>query len=283
VFRNISVLLATSEMQIVLPMLLGASRWMRGICGIGISFSGNYASWGEALADASGYDADEILNRVDAATSKVASGEAAYERDSVVFDQISHSFPVLAGLLRAAIENGNRLTVLDFGGSLGSSYRQCRPFLAVVPRLEWRIVEQENFVRRGRERFENDQLRFFMSLSEAVAAERGSVDVVLLSSVLQYLERPFESLKELYEVGSRYLIIDRTPFANIGTDRLVVQRVPSSIYPASYPCWIFSRPTFMQSLEPAWEVLANFFSTDGRWIAGRVNFEFSGLILRRRD
>lgn len=37
---------------------------------------------------------------------KIASREAAYERDSVLFDKVQYSFPVLGGLLRAAIANG---------------------------------------------------------------------------------------------------------------------------------------------------------------------------------
>ena len=37
---------------------------------------GNYSNWKEALAQCSGYDSDEILERVKAATLKVKNGEA---------------------------------------------------------------------------------------------------------------------------------------------------------------------------------------------------------------
>lgn len=265
------------------PALLAAARWVRGLCGTGISFSGSYACWKDALLDSSGYDTNEILDRAEKATSLVTSGKAAYERDSVLFDQIPQSFPVLAGLLRVAVENDRSLTVLDFGGSLGSSYRQCHAFLSVVPDLEWRVVEQEQFVRCGRERFETEQLRFFMSCQEAATVGGRKTDVVLLSSVLQYLERPYETLEELCNLECRYMIIDATPFADINADRLVVQRVPPSIYSASYPCWIFSRERLMASLEPAWEVLAAFPSGYGWWLAGRLNFEFGGMILRKKE
>jgi putative methyltransferase (TIGR04325 family) len=276
------VLLRNVIKQMVPPLLLGTVRWVRGMCGTGIKFSGNYAYWEDALRDSSGYDADEILVRVEEATSLVVSGDAAYERDSVLFDKIPHSFPVLSGLLRAAIENGSNLTVLDFGGSLGSSYRQCKEFISVIPNLEWRVVEQDQFVRRGRERFETERLRFFGSPKEAIEFNGRAVDIVLLSNVLQYIERPFETLKELSSVGSRYMIINCIPFANIETDRLVVQRVPSSIYASSYPCWIFSRKRFLACLDAEWDVLAEFESTDGFWLVGGLRFEFSGLMLRRR-
>jgi hypothetical protein len=37
-------------------------------------------------------------------------------KSSVLFDEIQHSFPLLAGLLRAALENDGVLIVFDFGG-----------------------------------------------------------------------------------------------------------------------------------------------------------------------
>ena len=42
---------------------------------------------------------------------KIKAGEAAFDRDSVLFAEVQHSFPVLAGLLRAAVESGNQLNV----------------------------------------------------------------------------------------------------------------------------------------------------------------------------
>src|SRR3972149_5831251 len=142
--------------DIVPPALLRAVRRTRAK---GITFSGNYRRWEDALAHSTGYDDSTILARVEAATSKVVSGQAAFERDSVVFDKIEYSFPVLAGLLRAAAEHDGRLSVLDFGGSLGSSFRQCQTYLSVLRALDWHVVEQERFVRLGRERFETEQLR----------------------------------------------------------------------------------------------------------------------------
>jgi len=62
----------------------------------GIRFVGRYSSW-QAAADAStGYDVDTILERVSAASEKVKSGEALYERDSVLFNKVEHTFPLLS-------------------------------------------------------------------------------------------------------------------------------------------------------------------------------------------
>lgn len=124
------------------PVLLRAYRWLKGQ---DITFSGPYSSWAEASKKATGYHSEVILQKVKEAALQVKSGNAAYERDSVVFHKTEYSYPVLAGLLAAAAANGGKLSVLDFGGSLGSSYYQCRGFLRDLQELRWSIIEQPNF------------------------------------------------------------------------------------------------------------------------------------------
>ena len=80
-------------------------------------FEGSYNTWQEADAHCNGYDNMDILEKVLTATLKVKNGEAVYERDSVIFDQIEYSWPVLTGLMCAAAQNSGCLKVLDFGGS----------------------------------------------------------------------------------------------------------------------------------------------------------------------
>jgi len=245
----------------------------------GIHYSGQYANWSLARSLASGYDAAHILERVKAAALKIKAGEAACERDSVLFDRIDHSFPVLAGMLRAAMENGDRLSVLDFGGSLGSSYYQCRRFLAVVEMLRWNIVEQEHFVRCGRECFETEQLRFYYTIAECVKS--AEPNAALLSSVLQYVPEPETVLAELVQSGIRYIVFDRTPFSDLEIDRLTIQHVPPNIYPASYPCWIFGKSRFLKTFRGRYELLAQFNCAEGSVYASGLKFSFCGMILRK--
>ena len=82
----------------------------------GIYFSGDYTDWEIASVQASGYDSVFVLEQVEHAMLKVKAGEAVFERDSVLFDEVQHSFPVPAGLLRAAVENGNQFSVLNLVG-----------------------------------------------------------------------------------------------------------------------------------------------------------------------
>jgi len=105
-------------------------------------YFGNYSSWDDARSASGGYDADLILGKVRDALLKVKRGEAVAERDSVLFSTVPYSFPVIAALLGAASRSDGALSVLDFGGSLGTSYFYFRAFPAQVKRLEWSIVEQ---------------------------------------------------------------------------------------------------------------------------------------------
>jgi putative methyltransferase (TIGR04325 family) len=262
------------------PALLGLyARWRPG----GIRYVGKFDSWQDALAHSDGYDSDVILERVAASLLKVASGEAAYERDSVLLDRIDPSFPLLAGLLRAA-GKGEGLTVLDFGGSLGSTYYQCRDFLSVLPELTWCIVEQEKFVQRGRARFETDKLRFFRSIPECVA--RHKPQVILFSSVLQYLADPYDVVRSAMATQAQCIIIDRTQFSALDTDWLCVQHVPPEIYPASYPCWIFAESGFKKAFSGAFELLGEFDALGGsgnvRHGLGGLTYQHKGMIWWRR-
>lgn len=246
---------------------------------IGICVSGNYPDWATASAHASGYDAPMILERVRQARLKVMAGEANFERDSVLFDEAQHSFPVLAGLLRATIEHENQLSVLDFGGSLGSSYYNCIDFLPKLPSFRWSVVEQEHFVKCGREQFETESLKFYYTIAECI--QQSKPNVAFLSSVLQYLPEPYAVLDELVASDIPYLIIDRTPFAKIETERITVQHVASSIYDASLPLRIFGEEHLLNILRKHYEVLACFDSNDGNAVSNNLEISFGGMILRK--
>ena len=106
-----------------------------------------------------GYADGRYLARTRAAILKVKRGEAAFERDSVTFQVMEHRFPLLAGLLRAASATGGRLSVVDFGGALGSTYFQCGQFLSVVKELpRWSVVEQPSHVACGQADLSDEQL-----------------------------------------------------------------------------------------------------------------------------
>lgn len=242
-------------------------------------FTGDHPSWAEAEAKCTGYNARDILEVTRTAALKVKRGEAAFERDSVVFPQLEFAFPLLAGLARAAATAGGRLRVLDFGGALGSSYFQSRPFLAGISEVSWSVVEQPAHVACGEAEFASDELKFFATAAECVRASQPNV--LLLSSVVQYLREPYRTLDELCQLGLAHLIVDRTAFLPRARDRLTVQTVPECIYPASYPAWFFNEERFVQRLrDNGYRVLADFPGADRVLLEGSDSY-FKGFICVR--
>lgn len=247
---------------------------------LGVSFSAPQRDWAAARAASGGFDDEAIVRRVADATQAVVDGRAIYERDSVLFDRIQYAFPVVATLLRAALERPEGLNVLDFGGSLGSSYRECRPFIpACVAPLRWIVVEQPAFAACGRSRFTTAELGFTESVSEADFA--GPLDVALFSSVLQYLEHPAAAIRDVLQHQPAYVVLDRTIVNLSATDRVHVQRVPARIYRASYPVRSFSEARLTASFE-GYELLSAHASLPFDAL-GAIGSEFKGYIFRRAD
>lgn len=205
---------------------------------------GKYSSWAEAEGVASGYDAENILDKVSESLLKVKNGEAVFERDSVLFDEIQYSWPIYSGLLLAAAKNGGKLDIIDFGGSLGSSYFQNKKFLDQISSVSWNVIEQGNFVKRGKELFADDRLHFYHDVDECKINE--NPNVLMISNTLQYIESPYELLDSLIRDCFDVIIFDKTLFTLDGSERVTVQVVPPWIYNASYPCHILSEDRFKQ-------------------------------------
>ena len=233
-----------------------SDRFINRFTGIFYGWHGNFKSWENARSKCIGYDETQILEKVLASALKVKNGEIPFERDSVAFDKKILSFPVLAALMWIAVQKNQKLNVLDFGGSLGTSYYQNQLFLNSLSEFNWCIVEQPHFVSEGIKSFADDNLHFFYSIDECLI--KYNINIVLLSSVIQYLEKPYDILEEIISKKFEYIIIDRTLFVDRNEDRLTIQTVPKKIYKASYCCWLLSESRFLTALTNKYELIYDF-------------------------
>jgi putative methyltransferase (TIGR04325 family) len=221
-----------------------------------IRFAGDFKSWDEAERLSTGYAAPEILQKTRAALLKVKAGEAAFERDSVLFSTTEHNFPLLAGLLRIATADHGRLSILDFGGALGGSYFQHRSFLSAVTDLEWNVVDQPAQVKCGKADFANEQLHFYETIAECLSERQPNV--LLLSGVLQCLPDPYLFLEKVLKEEIPYVIVERTGFDCRGRDRITIQYVPAWIYQASYPVWFLNESSFRKIFAERYELICEY-------------------------
>lgn len=242
-------------------------------------FRGDYRQWTEACAASGGYDDEVILRKVLAATLEVKAGRAAFERDGVLFAKLEPDEPLLAQLLKLTELGGGRLSVLDFGGSLGSSYWRHRHQLPAGNDLRWDIVEQTSFVEAGRRHLADTPLGFYGDLETAQAAT--THDVLLCSCVLQYLDEPNRFLAAFSRLEIPWLLLNNLPLHDRGPDRLRVQHVPPSICAATYPVWFFNRTAFRQKVAEYYEIVKEF-DAEARWPVGWNMLQSTGMLLKRR-
>ncbi len=222
----------------IIPPIFHTLKWYSFKYG----WKGDYNTYQDAKDKCTGYDKGHILKKIIDTTGKVKRGEAIYERDGIIYDNININFQLLSTLLIIAGRNNNKLTLIDFGGSLGTSYYQNIKYLSHLTELNWCIVEQENFVYAGKDFFENEHISFYGSIEDCIAVHPNP-NLLLLSSSLQYMSDPYDVINIIQSFKIPYLLFDFIAFNDGNRDRITIQYVPPVFYgiEVSYPCTFFSK------------------------------------------
>jgi len=261
---------------IVPPMLLEILKDKSGNC----RYEGEYFDWDEARKKTAGYDDDKILAKVLQSAVKADSGEAVFERDSVLFDYIEYSWPLLAALLLAAAKNGGELNLLDFGGALGTTYRQNKKFLTQLKKITWNIVEQGKTVEAGQKNIKEKNIKFWASLDECLEKEK--INLVVFSASIQYIKNPYELMTKIVKQRIGTMVIDRL-IVSSREDFITIQTVPKNIYEASYPLWIMNEDKLKKYFQAAgYKLLEEFDDLIGGKIKiNKQDAEHRGYIFQR--
>lgn len=239
-------------------------------------FFGDYSSWNEVEKLCEGYSDKSILQKTLESTLKVKNGEAVFERDSFIFDEIQYSWGLLASLFKVAVENGNSLKVLDFGGALGSHYFQNKKFLQPIKIKKWTVVEQKHYIDVGNKKIADGILSFAYSIEDV-----NNADVLILSAVLQYFPNPYEWLEKFIAKKIPYIVLDRTAFSTEGRDRLTLQKVPPEIYEAQYPAWFLDKSKVFSVIQKEYELIAEFQDTID--VIEEIPSEYKGALFRLKN
>lgn len=207
-----------------------------------IVIEGNYKNWSDALKNSLGYNSNIIFKKSKESFLKVISGKAQYERDSVLFYTKKINNFLINILFE--IKNKNKpLNVLDFGGSFGSTYFQNYSILSDKKRFHWSIIEQPKIVQFANKQKLNENLNFFSDKNKYI--NKYKPDVILFSSVIQYLQYPFNLINFFIKKKINYFIFIKTPFEK-NKESIKIQIVPKNIYDASYPIRIFNENIFLE-------------------------------------
>jgi putative methyltransferase (TIGR04325 family) len=244
-------------------------------------WQGNYKTWQEAKEQCTGYNAETIIQKVRSGALKVKNGEAVYEKDSVLYDHIIYSWPLLANLLYVASKNNNQLSVLDFGGALGTSYFQNRAYLNHISNLQWSVVEQKEFVAIGKEEMSNEILQFYYTIDEALEAGK-KFDVFIFSGALPYFEKPYELMQSIMDYRFPYIILDLTYFNPEPGDRITIQKVPPYYYEASYPAWFLDYNKLKNLMLTKYDLVAEHMNEETLFLYGK-KVPYQGFTMKLKE
>lgn len=119
--------------------------------------------------------------------------------------------------------------VVDFGGAAGVSYAMAKAALPPQTELDYTVVELAPIVRLGRELFADDPSVHFVS---EIPAPAEPVDIVFISTALQYVDAWQVLLRDLTNLRPRKILFSRLSAGDIPT--FITTQVNHSGSPTPY-------------------------------------------------
>jgi putative methyltransferase (TIGR04325 family) len=218
-------------------------------------FFGDYASFAEAAAVATGYDVHSVAERTAASLASFVNGFSLPAIIDSRIQQMHSVFTIIA-------QKKGRLRVLDVGGAAGVYYfylSALSPWLD----LEWTVLELPSVAKACQ------TLQCPIRYVDDTAQLASTYDVVFASGSLQYFERPYDGI-DLCLTEGRQVILNRVPIHRSDRDIIKVQRVPPHLHAASMPVWFFGEEKLLSfirtrgSIDITWDVVAD----ENFWIQG---------------
>ena len=246
------------------------------------NFRGEYRSWEEAVKSSSGYGSESIRNKLVEALEQIKNDPTLWERDTVIFPKPQLQYGLILHLLTSILKD-KELSIIDFGGSIASLYRQFKYVTNNCLQVDWRIIEQEYVVELGKKYFkENPDLKFFNEINKGIEVNKKSI--LIVSGSLQYLRDPFTFIESVMGNNKvKYILLDRIPFLeDLSRNIITVQHVHPSIYSASYPAWLISKDILFLQIKKKFKLIDEFDSLD-RISHKQFNIKYGGAFFERSD
>ena len=107
-------------------------------------------------------------------------------------------------------------------------------------------------------------------------------DLILINSALQYIPFANVVIESSIRKNAEHILIWKSPVSRSGKHRVFRQSVPSYIYEASYPLWVFSLDKLLGQFTPKYQ-MSNIEFSDVGWFLNGLNkpFTFCNITLRK--
>jgi putative methyltransferase (TIGR04325 family) len=204
-------------------------------------------SWGDATSRSSGYQSPQTINSLIGSDPVSEQNHVSENLIGSRFQQVASAF--LEGVASAQLQTTIR--VLDIGGGLGEYF-----FLLekIVPSLtvHWTIVETSAVCELA---IRTVPAQTNLVWTDSVDHAEGNFDIVLMSSVIQYVENPYELLNIGIE-KSNFLILNRCPLTESKKGVVCIQRPGFFESKGSYPVHMLSEAQLINHLRGQGEILS---------------------------
>jgi putative methyltransferase (TIGR04325 family) len=220
------------------PVVKSVARWANKEPFI---WDGIYESFDQVPVAGEGFASDVWLADMERYTSTALM--ALRNEDGIPENVPQHH--ALSSILIASLAAERRpLRVIDFGGGMGvgiANLMRCGCLSGEMD-CEYVVIDNEASCERGRRLFRDLASVKFMS---ELPREPGAVDVVVLSSVLQFVENYDDLLTRLASFAPRLWLFTFVPAGDIPTFATAQLNVPGSVIPS----WFFNLPELIEKIE----------------------------------
>ena len=206
-------------------------------------WDGIYDSFDQVPVAGDGFASEAWLADMERYTS---SAVRPLRNDRVGVPENVPQYHALLALLVASLRaEGRRVRVLDFGGGMGIGAANLRRSMEATSALEYFIVDNEESCERGRRLLREFPWVRFMPELPAAPQDVGPVEVVVLSGVLQFVEKYEELLDRLARFAPSFWLFTFVPAGEIPTFASAQLNVPGSVLPV----WFFNLEELIEKVE----------------------------------
>jgi putative methyltransferase (TIGR04325 family) len=189
-------------------------------------WAGIYSRYADVPVAGPGFDGEVWINQTKAYTKRMLAASESY--GSIPFEVTGEHMllPLVAALV--CEQSGGRVGILDFGGGLGVGYVYLLSSLVNCGSIDYHVVERERVCEEGARLFEHDKrIRFHPRLP----AELGQIDILYISSALQYVEDYPALLKALTAFRAKYFLFVKLSAGDFPTYATAQKNVSGTTLP----------------------------------------------------
>ena len=206
-------------------------------------------NWESAVSGSSGYQSPQTMSTIEGSDPVV--DKQTINQNFLGNRYLQVASAILSGLNPEKLKPGTTIRLLDIGGGLGEYFFLLQQNLPNL-KFEWLILETPALCELAKSKHADSS---GVSWTDALNDSSQTFDIVLLSSVIQYVEKPFELIETAMQKAP-LLIFNRLPLSKNPHNSVCIQRPGFLETKGSYPVHILSEKLFLSYLSTRGHIMS---------------------------